>query len=208
MNLDKKKVVLALFGVVFAIWTVWIHYEVKANLESSFGDDLFGALINSNVISVGTHAPNFSTVDLAGTVLDSSEFFNTEVVVMDFWATWCPPCIKGLPDLQDVHDEFGERGVRVLAVNVGEGLNQVQEFMDENVYRFAVAMDPERVISGLYGVGGIPQYVVIGKDGNVRHVDVGYPMGEGQIKKRKKHVRELLERLIQEQPSSNSPSAV
>ncbi|HEX7010051.1 MAG TPA: TlpA disulfide reductase family protein, partial [Phycisphaeraceae bacterium] len=106
------------------------------------------------------------------------------VVVLDFWATWCPPCREGLPHIQAIHDWAKREGlsVAVYAVNVGETEREVQAFWNEQGYTMPVLMDQQTKVAGAYGVQGIPQTVVIA-DGKVQHVHVGYnPAMENQLK--------------------------
>ena len=98
-----------------------------------------------------------------------------QVVVLDFWATWCPPCREGLPKIQEVSDWASEqdKSVAVLTVNVGETAEQATEFWQEHGFTMPIVMDTNNVAAQAYGVTGIPQTVVIA-DGHVKHVHVGF----------------------------------
>ena len=113
------------------------------------------------------------------------------MVVLDFWATWCGPCLLAMPGLQEVHEEFSGRGVEILAVNLGEDPEVIQGFLDENGYTFPVVADQDFAIGGLFGVGGIPAQVVVNREGLVESIQVGY--GPGM----ENHLRQLLEPLAQ-----------
>ena len=146
----------------------------------------------------GSEAPDFAAADLRGRPLALSQL-RGRVVVLDFWATWCGPCLLAMPGLQEVHEEFGGRGVEVLAVNLGEDPEDVGRFLEENGYTFAVVADEERAIGRLFGVRGIPAQVVLNQKGLVAAVEVGY---DPEMKDR---LRQLLERLTREDPPPETP---
>ncbi len=118
-------------------------------------------------------APTFDLKDMDGNPIKMSDI-DSNVVVLDFWATWCPPCRKGLPELQTIHDWANDEklSVSVYAVNVGERVNDARRFWERQKFTMPVLMDTEGRIASDYGVEGIPQTVVIA-GGIVRHVHVG-----------------------------------
>lgn len=98
-----------------------------------------------------------------------------KVVVMDFWATWCPPCRKSLPNIQKISadKELAEKGLVVWAVNAREGKDKVTQYMTQNNFTFTVPMDPGASMAA-YKVKGIPTTVVVGRDGKIAKVFVGF----------------------------------
>lgn len=198
MTWNKKRLGVACGGLIFVLGSAWVHFEVKARLEPA--TLLLGSGSSESRTGdfrLGDQLVDFSTVDLHGEMVTLTEFQDREVVVLDFWATWCGPCIDGMPDLQELHEEFDHRGVEILAVNVGEQVDTVQKFMAKQLYSFRVIMDPDREIKALYGVEGIPQLIVVDKKGRLRHTEVGIPVSEKGIKNRKKHLKRLLRHLIE-----------
>jgi thiol-disulfide isomerase/thioredoxin len=125
----------------------------------------------------GKAAPDFSLKTLDGKNVTLSEM-KGKVVVIDFWATWCPPCRKSLPHVQKMSadKELADKGLVVWAVNAREAKDLVQKFLTENKYTFAVPMDPGKVMTQ-YLVQGIPTTIIVGRDGKIRKVFVGF--GEG-----------------------------
>lgn len=126
----------------------------------------------------GKAAPDFTLTTLDGKQVKLSEQKGS-VVLIDFWATWCPPCRKALPHIQHISEnrDLAGRGLRVWAVNLREQKEKVQQFMSDNKYTFAVPMDQNGAVAGVYRVQGIPTTVIVGKDGTIRNVFVGFGAG-------------------------------
>ena len=124
---------------------------------------------------VGSEAPHFELAATGGgTITLAGALEAHEVVILDFWATWCPPCREGLPVLDALAKEYADQGVGIYAVNVGESESVAAQFMERQELVLPVALDAEGIVSDAYQVGGIPQTVVIDKDGTVRAVHVGF----------------------------------
>lgn len=124
---------------------------------------------------VGKAAPDFTLQTLDGKQVKLSDQKGS-VVVLDFWATWCPPCRKSLPHLQSISQDkdLAEKGLKVYAVNAREEKGKVEAFMKQNNYSFAVPMDKDGDVLKAYLVSGIPTTVVIGGDGKIRNAFIGY----------------------------------
>jgi peroxiredoxin len=97
-----------------------------------------------------------------------------EVVLLDFWATWCGPCRKSLPLLAEVAAQYKDKGLVFYAVNQREDADKIKEFLGKQSFKLTVALDAEGKAGEAYGVEGIPQTVLIGKDGTVQAVHIGY----------------------------------
>ncbi len=123
---------------------------------------------------LGQPAPPFVTTDLNGHPIDLKKYIGKNVVMLDFWATWCGPCVEAMPDVEEVAKQYGSKGLVFYAVNAGEDVVAVKQFLQESKLNPPVAMDEKKEIGPMYGVRGIPQTVLIGKDGKVQVVHVGY----------------------------------
>ncbi|HPO14527.1 MAG TPA: TlpA disulfide reductase family protein [Candidatus Hydrogenedentes bacterium] len=143
----------------------------------------------------GKPAPGFQLPSLDGQQVELSSHRGKDVVVLDFWATWCPPCRKGLPIIDRLAKEFYGRGVVAYGIN-NEKLPLVKEFIKEQGIDLTVLTDPSNAVFEKYMVNGIPQTVIIGKDGVIRKVHVGLSFNfEGSLR------REINKALTEESPN-------
>jgi thiol-disulfide isomerase/thioredoxin len=128
----------------------------------------------------GKKAPAFEMQTLDGQDVKLADL-KGNVVLLDFWATWCGPCREALPHVQSLanNSELTEKGLKVFAVNLREGEDKIKPFMEQGNYTFAVPLDREGQVANSYKVQGIPTQVLIGRDGMVKKVFVGYG-GEAQ----------------------------
>ncbi len=121
---------------------------------------------------LGKAAPVFSLDLMDGGKLDLAAL-KGKIVVLDFWATWCPPCRSALPVYVKVTDKLKDKGVVFHGINLRETPDLVKAFQKKADLKFSVAIASKSDITNQYGVEGIPQLVIIGKDGVVEAVHVG-----------------------------------
>lgn len=130
-------------------------------------------------------APQLNLPDINGIDHDIAvDDPDAKVIVLDFWATWCQPCVVALPGLQEIYDWAQTEGkpVAIYAVNQGETVEEVKQFWADKGLSIPVLMDENFTAAASYQVSGIPQTVIIA-NGKVQHVHVGYAPGmENQIK--------------------------
>ncbi len=96
------------------------------------------------------------------------------VVMLEFWGTWCAPCVRSMPHVQELHDRYGNNGLTVLAISY-ETPDQMQGFLREHAYTMRVGSDPKRKVVGAYGVRGWPSTVIVNQEGEIAYV--GGPYG-------------------------------
>lgn len=122
---------------------------------------------------IGKAAPAFKLPRMEGGEFDLAAHTTRNVVVLDFWATWCPPCRKALPIVAEVTAQFKDRGVIFVAVNQGEAKETIAAFLKDQKIQCPVVLDAENITAGLYNVASIPHCVIIDRQGIVRNVHIG-----------------------------------
>ncbi len=102
-----------------------------------------------------------------------SSYKGKKIVILDFWATWCGPCVRALPILMEGAKEFADKDVILIGVNQQENPATIKSFLEKKDWDLKVVLDADGKAAGKYFVRGIPQTVIVGKDGKVKNVHVG-----------------------------------
>lgn len=139
---------------------------------------------------LGQLAPPFKLKSLEGDSVSLASLTD-KVVVVDFWATWCAPCVASMPVMQEVTDQFKDKDVVFLAVNAGETKEEVEEFLSEQDWDVQILLDSDGKVADAFKADAIPQSIVIGKDGFIESVHVGF-LGEEALKQRLTEELEVL----------------
>ena len=126
---------------------------------------------------LGTAAPDVTLKLLEKGEFRLKEHKGEHVVMIDFWATWCGPCVQELPILTEVADSYKEKGVVFCAVNLRENTEQIQKFLTDKKLKMTVALDSDAKVATSYHVEAIPMLVLVDKKGTVQSVHVGYNPG-------------------------------
>ncbi|MCP4481650.1 MAG: TlpA family protein disulfide reductase [bacterium] len=120
-----------------------------------------------------------------GSVFSLSEFAG-KVVIVDFWATWCPPCRQQVPVFNALYEQYQSEGLEIVGVSLDrDGVEGVTKFMEQYEIKYTVVMGNEEIISKYGGISGIPTAFIIDKSGNISKKHVGYEsfeVFEGEIK--------------------------
>ncbi len=121
---------------------------------------------------VNAYAPPFELVTLDGFPLNFETLHGFPIVI-NFWATWCEPCKVEIPALQAVYDMYKNRGLRIIAINVGETLEIARTWVEKLSMRFDVLLDPTASVAGLYQLRGQPSTFVVAPDGKISQIFYG-----------------------------------
>ncbi|MFC4767002.1 thiol-disulfide oxidoreductase ResA [Effusibacillus consociatus] len=144
---------LAVVGIIFAL--------------TNFTKD------DNKELKVGQPAPNFTLTDLKGKKISLSDL-KGKVVLLNFWGSWCDPCKREMPDLQQAYQNWKDKGVVVLGVNIGESKVTAKAFADRLGITFPIVLDSDRNVTlNLYKIGPIPTSFFIDKKGNIQQVYTG-----------------------------------
>jgi len=132
-------------------------------------------------------AADFQGKNLEGKTVTLQSLLGKGPIVVDFWATWCKPCIKELPHLQRIYEKYCDKGLSMLAVSTDSPKteSQVKPFVLGKKYTFTVLLDPsQEIFKSLQGKGAMPYTVVIDAEGNIRYRHTGYrPGDENELEK-------------------------
>ncbi|MGN6507272.1 MAG: TlpA family protein disulfide reductase [Tepidisphaeraceae bacterium] len=119
---------------------------------------------------IGTAAPDFTLPLVDGGVLKLSSL-KGQVVVLDFWAVWCPPCVEELPRVAQITSKYADKGVHFYAINMTESPDAVRAFLRSKNIDAPVALAKGSNVTETYGIQYIPLTVVIDANGIIRHLD-------------------------------------
>lgn len=111
-------------------------------------------------------APDFTLKDLSGKTV-SLERLEGKVVFLNFWATWCPPCVVEMPSMEKLHKEFSNDGLVILAINYRETPEQVEAFIKRHKLTFTTILDPDGSVFELYQAWALPVTTIINKRGEI-----------------------------------------
>ena len=123
-------------------------------------------------VQAGDRAPDFRLEDDRGLGV-GLEDYEGKVVLLNFWATWCPPCVQEMPSLNNTYERFRDQGFVVLGISVDEDETQYSDFVRDSGVTFPTARDPERTVSTRYGTLKYPESYLISREGKVLRKYVG-----------------------------------
>ena len=159
---------MALILIAAGVTIAWM------NVSPSTTDDHEHSLASAAVDSeTRPAAPDFALPDLKNNTVKLSASHG-QVRIVDFWATWCPPCIKEIPHFQALHDKYGDQGLKIMGIALGEEAGVVQPFVDRMNMTYTSLLGDTRIAQQYGGINAIPTTFVIDKKGRVYNKYVGY----------------------------------
>jgi len=103
-----------------------------------------------------------------------------KVMYLDFWASWCPPCAKSFPFLNEIHQQYHQQGLQVIGINLDEVPEDADHFLSEHPAEFTLASDLSKQCAEDLGVAAMPSSYLIDRNGVIRHIHLGFRAGETQ----------------------------
>jgi cytochrome c biogenesis protein CcmG/thiol:disulfide interchange protein DsbE len=147
LSTDRILMVAILLLTVGLVWTV-------------------AGTLQIHITEAGDTAPNFSIVTEHGRTITRSDF-GGKILALNFWASWCPPCVEELPSMNQFAQEYASQGIVVIGISIDKNENLYKRFLTQRHVAFDTARDPEADISASYGTFVIPETYIIDRDGKV-----------------------------------------
>ena len=140
---------------------------------------VFSILAATSLASSGMEgqvAPDFVLKSTTGENLRLSEY-RGDVVMINFWATWCGPCRQEMPLLDELYTRYHRVGFNLLGVNIDDDTTRALRMVEELDLHYPVVFDTRKEVSRLYNVKAMPATILVDREGNIRHVHYGYKPG-------------------------------
>ena len=123
-------------------------------------------------VPIGQVAPDFEVMPLGAAQPVKLSSLRGQVVLLDFWATWCPPCRESLPETQNLNALYGTKGLKVLAIS-DEPTTRISPFITKNAYSFPVFVDSDHNANKTFGITSLPSFAILDKEGRISAFLVG-----------------------------------
>jgi peroxiredoxin len=120
----------------------------------------------------GATAPAFTLTDIRGANVSLADF-KGKVVILDFWATWCPPCKREIPDFIKLQDEYGSRGLQIVGIALDQP-GKVRAFAQQNGMNYPVLLGTDQIAALYGGIEGIPTTFIVDRKGDIVNRFVGF----------------------------------
>ena len=158
-----KSKILLIFLVIVGVGII-VLLQTK---DSSFN------LSGRSRLGKGVSAPQFELPDLDGKTVNLADY-KGKVVLLNIWATWCPPCVEEMPSMEKLHQDLKDEDFEILAVSIDvSGAKAVIPFMKKHKLSFSVLTDTEGAIKSLYQTTGVPESFIIDKQGIIVEKVIG-----------------------------------
>jgi len=133
------------------------------------------ALASTSNAMISVKYEDFTLTSSGGETHQLSQYQGQSSVLLVFFATWCPPCIREVPDLIKLQDKYGDKGLKILAVDIDEPRNLVEGFIKNKGINYTVLLDQGARVAEIYDVRAIPMNILIDKKGEVKYVGHALP---------------------------------
>jgi len=166
MKTSYKFPVIFILVLAGAVGLLLLMQNLSTQQTPVSGSDMLTALPDKPL------APGFELPDDAGE-LHSLASFRGKPVIINFWATWCPPCREEMPSMNRAWDKVKNEGIEMIAVNVGEDEDTIMSFMGEYPIDFRVLLDQDAEVSSAWPIKGLPTTFVLDKEGRLAYRAIG-----------------------------------
>ncbi|HEY4552614.1 MAG TPA: redoxin domain-containing protein [Bacillaceae bacterium] len=184
MNKNLLSIAILVLAVAIVIVNLWKPSPPEASKDSeqdiTASEEIPGADLRKEL--EGNEAPDFELTTLDGEAAKLSDYRGKKVI-LNFWATWCPPCKAEMPHMQNFYEENKDQGIEILAVNltnIDKGSGAIKSFVDEYGLTFPIPLDEEGMIGAQYQAFTIPTSYIIDSNGIITKKIVG-PMDEAMM---------------------------
>lgn len=172
-----KKTLIALF-ILFALLFVWDRllknqqrYKETDNMQQS------NYTVSEKKLQAGTvnlkKAPDFTLTSLDKNEIKLSNY-KGKVIILDFWASWCPPCKAEIPSFIELYKKYKEQGLAIIGIALSDEKYNIQAFAKNFKINYPIAMGNEKIVRDYGGIRGLPTTFIIDKEGNIREKFIGY----------------------------------
>ena len=123
-------------------------------------------------------APGFEVQNFGGGDAINLDQFQGKVVYVDFWASWCAPCLKSFPFMQELHTRYSNDGLVIIAINMDQNIQDARDFLAEHPVTFLIGQDAAGIVAQQYGVIALPSSFIVGRDGLIKDDHYGFKSGD------------------------------
>jgi len=177
-------IIIPLLGLIIVVGLSWLISNSSANngkksvstLSSNILQtaDNQSASMSQSAVEIGKPAPDFSLKNIDGKEIHLSDFAGKPVMI-NFWATWCPPCQKEMPEIEKFYEHYNASGLVVLSINATsqDNIDNVKETIQKNQLTFPVLLDESGQVAWQYKLNGLPTSFFINSQGIIREIQIG-----------------------------------
>jgi peroxiredoxin len=156
--------------------------KIRSTLTALFSLSLAVASPALFAVEEGEQVPDFDLPSIyAGQDNISLASLQGKTLYVDFWASWCAPCLVSLPQYNDLYLKYRDQGLEIIAINVDNPIEDGLDFLEETPLDFPIPADPEGDAAELFGVIGMPSSYLIAPDGEVKLVHMGFRSGDIEL---------------------------
>jgi cytochrome c biogenesis protein CcmG/thiol:disulfide interchange protein DsbE len=166
-----------LFLAIFLLGAIWTYATRPAATDTTQGE--------IPAPQTGFLAPPFSAMDISGREVAFTSF-SGEVLIINFWASWCPPCRAEMPVLQEIYQDYNSKGLTVLGINAAfqDSSTKMNTFLDSYNVRFPIFLDSTGMVNRQYEIQSLPTTFFVGRDGIIRDMVIGGPLSYAGLEER------------------------